>query len=116
MVTSFEAIPKQVTNGLKRDSDIELPIELRVERFKAGRPRTGQYAERTADELREDITRVTDLSLAVIKERDKLQNEKQSAEITAEARKLWIQILTAAAGIELIVIGFFAAQFFARLK
>jgi hypothetical protein len=101
---------------LKPDPEIDLPIELRVERFKAGRPRTGQYAERTVEELREDITRVTDLSLAVIKERDKLQAEKQSAEIVAEARQLWIKILASAASVELIVIGFFAAQFFARLK
>lgn len=103
-----------------RDPDLELigdlPVELQVQRFKAGRPRLGQYEDRTPEQLRLDITRVTDISLSVIKERDKLVRDKQSAEIAAGNRLTWVQILSTAAGVELLIIGFFAAQFFARLK
>lgn len=109
-----------VREEMLRDPKLELlsdpPIDLVVERFKAGRPRQRQYDDRSPGQLRDDVTRVTDISLRLIKERDDLLKEKATAEIQAASRNTWIQILGAVASVELILVGFFATQFFARLK
>src|ERR1700691_5356354 len=102
-----------------RDPDVELvgdvPIELVVERFRAGRPRIGQYRNRTPEELKGDVTRVTDISLRLITERDALLKEKSSAEIEANSAMLWIKILSGTLGAAALVIGFLATELFARL-
>jgi hypothetical protein len=106
-------------HGLMRDQNLvemNVPIELVVEHFKAGRPRVGQYAERGPSQLRDDITRVTDICARLITERDSLLEKKRTAEIAAGSRETWVQILSVVAGTELIVIGFLLTHLFARLQ
>ena len=65
----------------------ELDLDQAIWNFKRGRPRpVEQYEGRSNSQLREDVTRVTDLSLKLIGERDRLIAR-------AEDEKLWTRIL-----------------------
>ncbi len=88
----------------------ELDLDQAIWNFKRGRPRpVEQYEGRSNSQLREDVTRVTDLSLKLIGERDRLIAR-------AEDEKLWTRILLYSLGACGSIIAFLALELFARLK
>jgi hypothetical protein len=91
-------------HGLTRDPK----LDQRCERFLAGRPRTHQYAARSAAELAADVNALTDLMVPLVKERDQLLRQ-------TENQKLWVKILTWAVSTEGLIILFLAGQLFSRL-
>jgi len=88
----------------------ELDLDQAIWNFKRGRPRPAeQYAGRSKSQLENDVTRVTDLSLHLIRERDRLLAEKAS-------EALWTRILLYTVGICGAIISFLALELFARIN
>ena len=92
--------------NLKRDHK----LDARCKDFLDGRPRPKvQYAFRSAQELAEDVNRLSDLLVDLVRERDQLL-------IAAASLKNWVRFLHYVVLAEGAVIGWFATELFSRLK
>jgi hypothetical protein len=69
----------------------------------------GQYADRSPAKLAEDVNRLTDLLVPLVRERDELLAETENL-------RMWIGILRYTVLAEAAIIGWFATELFSRLK
>lgn len=99
-------------------------LDARAKAFLEGRPRqihteagvVNQYADRSPGKLAEDVNRLTDLLVDLVRERDGLRDALTKALRRVDSVSLKFWIVGGLVVGEGCVIGWFATELFSRLK